>query len=691
MENQVFGTEILNSTKTSARSSVGSAMIGLLVTITNAFLQVLMIYWILGAFGTQFNGFIRVSMALSIVGGTSEGALGITTVILMAKPILDKDWIVANEIFSTSKRQYRKKFWRGLIFVLLISITYPLFIVFSPTLAEGTNAQWTIPVSSGINSVHVWQLGFICFMFGFKQVISSCIFGIYENILEADKENYLRRAIILFTDIFVYVWILIMLNISYSQKIDAFIPPVVTFTPILIYSFIRGVLIRWYVLKKCTWIKFYSDFNDYKLKRNSNKLFFSSMSLNILMNFDIFIIFIILGSSGLKISSMLSIYMIIALNIRVIMLTFITSFREYFLLIILKEGRLSWEKYIKYEMYTYVIAAFNFIVMAILTRFLTLGLYADVLVNTEDANSLAEAYGLKFIFEDKLFSILFAATTSGIIIIQGQFVLIQAKGTAKKITKAVNITTFVYLTTSVVLLFILYKTNAIDSSQNDWIGKMLTGFYVMKLVFISIIYFTLWFYTWKYVTYNSSTKGVLSNLIFMIIPIIVVIVFMYYFLDNISKININIFGDEENLASITIVPIRVSSIASILLLVVFLSLPLCLILPIIFNPKVGLSMVLNIPIFKKLLEKQKISSKLQRFAQAGFDEESATSNDQFIQELYNNFQDDKDENVFTLNEDMSRYQEKYNYKKTPKIYTVKNKEKSLNNKRAKKTILKVKK
>ncbi|PPE04665.1 hypothetical protein EELLY_v1c03450 [Entomoplasma ellychniae] len=675
-QEQVFSTEILNGSKTSARSSVFSAGVGLIVTITNAFLQILMIYWILGAFGTQFNGFIRVSIALSIAGGTSEGALGITTVVLMAKPILEKDWISANEVYSTSKRQYKTKMWKNLFLVLIISIAYPLFIALSSTIEAGGKPMWNIETSNG-NFVHVWQLGFICLFFGFRQVISSAIFGIYENILEADKQNYLRRTIILFTDIIVYMSILIMLNLTYNPLGNdiktMYIAPVIAFLPMLAYPFIRGFLIRFYVLKKYKWIKFYSDFNDYKLMRNSNKMFFSSITLNVLMNFDIFILFIILGSSGLKVSSMMSIYMIIALNIRLMMLTFITSFREYFLLVILKEGRLSWKNYVNYEMYTYIIAAFNFIVMALSTQFLSSGLYGNVLTNETFATA-AEAHALKFIFSNKLFSILFAASTSAIIIIQGQFMLIEAKGTANKIVKATNIIVFIYVSLTILLLYLITLTSIIDTSNDQWMIKVITGFYIMKLFFSGIIYFTLWFYTWKYVTYNSGIKGVTTNLIFMLTPMTIVIVFMYTGLDKVAKLDITIVDKV-----VKIEPISVKTLIAMFSIVTFMSLPLCFLLPILFKPKTGISIILNIPIVKKLLEKQKVSLKLKRFAQVGLDyQQQSKSNEEFINELYNNLKVQNAKNVFELDEEISHSNSKYQFQNNPKIYTVKSSNKKKN-------------
>ncbi|SYV96468.1 Uncharacterised protein, partial [Mycoplasma putrefaciens] len=64
--------------------------------------------------------------------------------------------------------------------------------------------------------------------------------------------------------------------------------------------------------------------------------------MSILGKTDILIIFLALGASALKATSLLSLYMVVGVNVRILMSTLITSFREYFLSIIIKNGRLDW-------------------------------------------------------------------------------------------------------------------------------------------------------------------------------------------------------------------------------------------------------------------------------------------------------------------------------------------------------------
>lgn len=78
------------------------------------------------AYGTEFNGFIRLSAALTTVGGTTEGALGVSTVVLLMKPLQNNDFITANEIFSTSKKRYSNGMITNTVIIVLLSVLYPL-------------------------------------------------------------------------------------------------------------------------------------------------------------------------------------------------------------------------------------------------------------------------------------------------------------------------------------------------------------------------------------------------------------------------------------------------------------------------------------------------------------------------------------------------------------------------------------
>ncbi|ASZ09330.1 hypothetical protein CK556_03170 [Mesoplasma chauliocola] len=657
--------------KTSTRSSVWSALVGVAISLTNTLIQILMIYWILSAYGTEFNGFVRISMSMAIIGGTCEGALGITTVILMAKPIMEKDWISANEIFSTSKRNYRNKLWRGLFLVTLVSILYPLEIALAPHFLQGEEIVTSLTSPNGLMSIHLWEMGLVCFFFGFKQVVSSSIFGIYENVLEADKQNYLRRAIILFTDVLIYTIIITLLNIVNYR--ESTISPVVVFLPIIVYPFIRGFMIMWYVKRKYPWIKFYSDFNDHNIVRKSSKLFFSSLGTNTLMNADIIILFVVLGTAGLRTTSMLSIYMIVGINIRIIMLNFIVSFREYFIAQILREGRIEWKTYTNYELYTYIVAAFSFVMISILTPFIATGLFGNVIARDFDGSDISafyQAQALQYIFSGSTFSILFGLSTGAIIIVQGQYVLIQAKGVEKKTTKWLNLIATWYVLTSGITLLSLYFFKFNSGGTDNWIPQMIQFFYIIKLIFMMITYFFLWSFTWTHVTYNSSLKNVIPNFIFLLVPVVATSLFIQFGLSQFALISIEVKPANE-IISVVINPINVATLISVFVITGIASLPVCIILPIIFRPKIGLNIIVNLPIIKQIVEKNASKIKIARFIDAGINaEEEAIQSEEIIRSLYEQIQESNE-----IIDNESHFEKRYKYKNTPKIYTLTPKEK----------------
>jgi hypothetical protein len=199
-------------------------------------------------YGNEFNGFIRLTSAFTIVGGTTEGALGISTVILLIKPLENRDFITANEIYSTAKTRYHRGMITKTVLILLIAILYPLEIMIGPSILNGDsqpvfNMALTFEGTNFLN-IPFYQLAIIVLFFGFKNVFTSGIFGVYENIIQADQQNGVRRVIILFCDVLIYGLIFGLLAIRID---DVPLNPLAPFSILLLYGFLRGALIMLYV------------------------------------------------------------------------------------------------------------------------------------------------------------------------------------------------------------------------------------------------------------------------------------------------------------------------------------------------------------------------------------------------------------------------------------------------------------
>jgi hypothetical protein len=80
--------------------------------------------------------------------------------------------------------------------------------------------------------------------FGVKNLVTSGVFGVYENLIQADQQNGMRRVIILFTDVLIYGFLFALLNVRVN---DIPLNPLICFSVLIIYGFVRGFLVMLYV------------------------------------------------------------------------------------------------------------------------------------------------------------------------------------------------------------------------------------------------------------------------------------------------------------------------------------------------------------------------------------------------------------------------------------------------------------
>ncbi|WP_434343790.1 hypothetical protein V2P32_01425 [Mycoplasma sp. 06067-C1-B144P-99-0482-3] len=635
---------------TSAKSGVFSALLGVVISITNMIIQFLLIYWVLQSFGTEINGFIRISMSLSIIGGTAEGALALSTVLMLSEPLSKKDWITVNEIYSTSKRNYNNKIVSGFILVFLLSILYPLQIAISPMITSNQPIKWGIdfiaPLSKSSSSLKFWELSLIFLILGFKQTLTAGLFGVYENIMQADQKNATRKLVILFTDMLFYGAFFIGLN-SYISLNDKY-SPVYLFLPFLLYPFIRGLIIKIYIKSKYPFLKFYNDFNNLSLIRKSTKIYWSSIGQSILSNSDLIIIFLALGSIGLKVSSLLSLYMVVAINLRVIMTTLITSFREYFLSVIIKKGRLDWTTYSNYEYYTYVVAIFSFLFTSSITPYVVSGLFSKIIINDVDTNGLTKNT-IKFIISSFNFSTLFGFTTSLIVVLEGKLSLIQAKGMNRAIVKPINIIAFSFFITSFITTLLL---NRFISDVETKITSVIETFYIFKFFFLIVAYVYLWFFSWDKLVYNAKFDSIFTNVSYLVLSG-AIIGMVLLVLSTIAHINL----DDE-------IPVNFNMLLTVIAITFFVGLFLIVVVPLIFNKSIGKIFFYNLPIIKQIARKKEILAKKKLFEKEGIKIDELLLKQEALLKAMNGFENDK---VI----DQSEFEKYSKYKPKPKIYTLK--------------------
>ncbi|AKX33771.1 hypothetical protein SLITO_v1c01030 [Spiroplasma litorale] len=603
----------------STRQGIISAFIGTTISLFNAIVQFLTMYWILQKFGTEFNGFVRLVGSFSALISTSESALGIAAIILMVKPLVNNDWITANEIYSTTKKNFKRAAWSDIILVSLICLAYPLYAGVSSNGSFLNADSWkNIGISLlGDSKATYFELVIISLIFGFKNFITCYFFTVYETIILADNKNSVRRVVILFVDILVNGLFFYLLSIDN-------INPVISFIPILLYSPIKGFLIFFYARKKYLWLKYYKDFNSFKLLSTKKKISFSTLGTSILLNTDIIIASLILG---LQVSSTLSLYLVVAVNTRLIMTNFIISFREFFVVLVTKRGRINWESYIKYELYTYLIAAFTFINMTILSPYFVSSLYGDLAQKSLSnlLNELANANALKFMFYSPFFSLIYGAITSLIIMSDAQMTLIQAKGRYSEVSRFQNYLGLAYI--FIVPLFTFIMVYAKVGNENYLVYGILT-MYILKLVFTVVRYSYLWVYVYRYVTYNSRKKYVLNNFLILVVPSVC------FALSNIFILN-RTFSIENN----TNHDSHIINLIGLFFATLFLSAISLVLFAYFFNPLIMNGIFKNLPIVNRLLSNKVREERKQRLKEYGVKIEDIVDNSSKINQVMMNVEE----------------------------------------------------
>ncbi|QHX36362.1 hypothetical protein [Spiroplasma sp. BIUS-1] len=596
----------------STRQGIFSVIVGTTISTLNAIIQFLTMYWVLEKFGTEFNGYVRLVTSFSAIIATAEGALGIAASILLVKPLVNNDWISANEIYSTTKKSFKKSALLGLVLVSLTAIGYPLYAGISSGGGSIFNpSSWNdifINLSGKTEGrAEYWMLMLVALIFGTKNFVSAYWFSVYETIIIADNKNVIRRMTILFTDVLVSGLTFFLL-----AKVNN---PIVPFIPTILYSPIKGLLIYMYVKKKYLWLKYYKDFNSFKLNTTQTKITWSTLSSTLLLNSDIAIVSVILG---LNVSSTLSLYLVVALNVRLIMTNFVVSFREFFVTLVARRGRINWDSYAKYELYTYLIAAFTFINMSILSPYFVSALYGK---NINIIGDEASQKAFEYMFYTPYFSILYAAVTSFAILCDGQMTLIQAKGRYGEVSKFQNIVGIVYIISAPLLVFALVTTGV------GGINRLVIGIitmYSIKLACLVIRYGYLWVYVWKYVTYNSNKKHVLNNFLILVVPTVMSILLNTLLISH--RLNIK----ESTSGSATIGPLVLLFFGTILL-----SISALVLFSYILNAKAFNGIIRNLPLVQKIILKRSTEARKKRFEEYGIDvDEIVDKSDQISQVMY---------------------------------------------------------
>lgn len=176
----------------------------------------------LAVYGSEINGVVSAVNSFISYFSYLEAGLGLTMIHSLFKPLADKDYSQLNSLLSYSKKKYKEI---SLVYFVLVLFASFLFPVVNPTAALG-------------------KVEFFCLVLviGLYGALDFYTMAKYRVLLTADRKEYVISNAMILAQLlrFVFVWILLQLNISVA---------VVKIVPVLTLI-LRSVILNWYVRKK---------------------------------------------------------------------------------------------------------------------------------------------------------------------------------------------------------------------------------------------------------------------------------------------------------------------------------------------------------------------------------------------------------------------------------------------------------
>ncbi len=510
------------------RQSIFSTIFSLFINTLAFLFNFIFLYLLIHQYGTSFAGFSRFTVAFLAFFGSSEGSLGIVTVLFLIKPIMEKDYQRVNEILFTAKKQYLKLFIYCIIAITGILL---IFILYFYILHLGSSITVLNPNTSTSSVLPIWGMAIIIFSFAFKNLLSYTWTSVYENLLQSDQNNYINRLILLISDLIIYSVLFFLMNKGYL--------PELIFMIFIFYSLLKSCLIQIYVKIKYPWINYENVDMDDQLIYKTKKISVYNISIKLLYNIDLLIALILLGFESV---SVLSLYLIIVWAFRNIASGFIYSFKEYFATISNSVGRIGWNGYQNLEKYTIGLATFTFIFQFLFAPYILNALFSNLL-NTSLITSPTSEVGISQFFQDVFtstwLSFLLALQTLIFLLTQSADVMIYAKKYYSQISKFNMI--FVIISILVTLIIGLIIKYTIGSTSYITI---LYGITISFVVFMALEYGFMYYHVWSKLTYNSNLKNIIPNLTVIILSITSAILFQNLY---IATSHWNIIWNSTNL------------------------------------------------------------------------------------------------------------------------------------------------
>ena len=485
----------------STRRAVFNTLIGVIMTVIISLFQFTFLFVINRQYQGEFVGLIRVIVSFLAYLSLTEGGLGLITMFSLYRPLQNGDYETVNDIVNTTKKKYQRMGKIYLTIVIAIAAIVAVLRYFVPGVFIGFNIN-----------ISFWELAVVILCLSSKELIFFYFSGAYQNLIQSDQKGYLNRLVFVFSEIIMYI---LLIALFLVPNMPFFVP----FFAYLVSGIIKTIVTYIIIKIEYPWLQDKKWIKQKRLLRQSWWVGLSRLPEVLISNIDIILITVFLS---LSFTTIYAYYLIIATTIRNIALILISSFREAFGYWIAKSGRIKWATYTKFEMYSYMVAAFAFILQFVIAQYIIASIYGNQYNNSNITDPYSRDIFFNFFLASPTFVLFLSLKNALEVATEPGRVIVNATVKHKETIWSSYIQAAIVLVLSITLGWTLsfygYK---------DWALYMILFSLAIGWVYRLIV---IWVYIWKNLTYNSDLRYIVQNILILILPILATILFGYLYL-----------------------------------------------------------------------------------------------------------------------------------------------------------------
>ena len=486
--------------------------------------KIFLLFLLILHFSKSFSSFYQLLNVILTFFCSSEGSLGLITVLSLLKPILNHDHQKVKEILAVSKRQYLYLFFVNLIIITVIFglININFYLLKNQIIIDNTKHQ----------VLQIWKMGIIYYLFSLSFLIPYLVINVYINFLQAKQKNFLNFLINIITDLGLFGLILLLIskNNSYRWlKLSKTNLAISIFSIFLIANLVKIILLKIYIKLKYPHIdiKYHKNLNQRWVKK-ANYITIYYFGNALIFNIDLIISVILLNFNN---TAFISLFLVLGWGFKRIGSSFISSFKEYYAAMTFKKGRIMWSNYQYFDRYALGIATIFFIF-----EFLTLPFMANFFFY--DLFKHSTKTGLNFtlfnyVYHYYYFSLIVSLQSFFYLISQPAKTLLYSKNKFKNICNKFFVLGIICFLSSLLVGYLIkiFTENYI---------LILVGYNIVLILFMFIFYLLMQYHVWTKLTYNSNLNYLIKNIFFIVPCLVFVYLLGFKFL---FKINIYVLSD----------------------------------------------------------------------------------------------------------------------------------------------------